>query len=340
MIKYLDLQKINLKYKKEFEKAFNAFLHSGWYINGEQVSLFENNFLKYCKTKYCVGVANGLDALKLIFKAYIELDILTVGDEVIVPANTYIASILAISEVGLIPVLVDADINSYNINSLLIQEKITNKTKAILAVHLYGQLANMNEINDIAKKNKLLVFEDAAQAHGAEDKKGNKAGSLSNASGFSFYPGKNLGALGDGGAVVTNNKQVADLVRILANHGSSKKYYNSYKGMNSRLDELQASLLNVKLPYLDGDNEYRRKIAKKYLSEIKNPKVKLPKYDGAKDHVFHVFAVLCNDRNGLQQYLKDNNVQTMIHYPVPPHHQKAYKELKDQQFPVSEQIHN
>jgi len=339
MIKYLDLHKVNQKYKNKYKESFNTFLDSGWYINGVQVSLFEKAFSNYCKVDYCIGVGNGLDALKLIFRAYIEMGELTIGDEVIVPSNTYIASILSISEVGLVPVLVDADICTYNIDVSLIQEKITHKTKAILAVHLYGQLADIKGINKIAKHNKLLVFEDAAQAHGAEDEQKNKAGSLSDAAGFSFYPGKNLGALGDGGAVVTNNKKAASLIRILANYGSTKKYYNSLKGMNSRLDELQAGFLNIKLPYLDENNEQRRKVAKRYLSEIKNSKIKLPDYGGTKNHVFHVFAVLCSNRDDLQVYLEKNEVQSMIHYPVPPHFQEAYKELKEQSHPVSERIH-
>jgi len=339
MIKYLDLHKVNQKYKNKYQESFETFLDSGLYINGSQVSLFEKAFSDYCNVGYCIGVANGLDALKLIFRAYIEMGELAVGDEVIVPSNTYIASILSISEVGLVPVLIDADINTYNIDVSLIQEKITHKTKAILAVHLYGQLVNMVGVAGIAKQNRLLVFEDAAQAHGAEDEHKNKAGSLSDAAGFSFYPGKNLGALGDGGAVVTKNKKVASLIRVLANYGSTKKYYNSLKGMNSRLDELQAGFLNIKLPYLDENNEYRRKVAKRYLSEIKNPKIKLPAYGGAKNHVFHVFAVLCNNRDDLQLYLEENEVQTMIHYPVPPHFQEAYKELKEQSHPVSERIH-
>lgn len=339
MIKYLDLHKVNQKYKEEFQISFDTFLDSGWYINGEQVSLFEQAFSTYCGTKHCIGVANGLDALKLIFKAYLTLGKLKFGDEVIVPANTYIASILAISEVGLTPVLVDADIDTLNIDISLIQKKITPKTKAILAVHLYGRLVDMSELNKIGKQNNLLIFEDAAQAHGAEDKEANKVGSFSDATGFSFYPGKNLGALGDGGAVVTSHKKVADLIRVLANYGSSKKYYNSHKGINSRLDELQAAFLNIKLPHLNKENEYRRTIAKKYLLEITNSKITLPKYNNSNHHVFHVFAILCENRDALQQYLEDNGIQTMIHYPIPPHHQDAYHELSMQTFPISEKIH-
>ncbi|MGY5352419.1 DegT/DnrJ/EryC1/StrS family aminotransferase [Wenyingzhuangia sp. IMCC45533] len=339
MIKFLDLHKINSPYGKEYRQSFEAFLHSGWYVNGKQVSDFEKNFSNYCGVKYCVGVANGLDALKLIFRAYIESGKLNRGDEIIVPANTYIASILSISEVGLTPVLVDADINTYNIDVKLIQQKITKKTKAILVVHLYGQLVAMETIAKIAKNENLLVFEDAAQAHGSEDETGNKAGSFSDAAGFSFYPSKNLGALGDGGAVVTHDKKIADLIKILANYGSSKKYYNSHKGMNSRLDELQAAFLNIKLPQLDSDNEYRRKVAKRYLSGINNPKIQLPKYNNSKNHVFHVFAILCNRRDDLQAYLINNGVETMIHYPVPPHLQEAYIELKSEYYPISEKIH-
>lgn len=339
MIKYLDLHKVNQRFKNRYQESFESFLDSGWYIKGNQVLSFEKTFSEYCNVKYCIGVANGLDALKLMFKAYIELGELSIGDEIIVPANTYIASVLSISEVGLVPVLVDADIKTFNIDCSLIQEKITKRTKAILVVHLYGQLSDMEKISQIAKQNKLLVFEDAAQAHGAEDENGNKPGSFSDAAGYSFYPGKNLGALGDGGAVITNNEQVAELIRILANYGSSKKYYNSHKGMNSRLDELQAGFLSVKLPYLDADNEYRRKVAKRYLEEIKNTKIRLPSYKGFKNHVFHVFAILCENRDDLQQHLEKNGIQTMIHYPVPPHFQEAYEELRGMEYPVSEEIH-
>lgn len=339
MIKFLDLYKINKRFEKAFQENYQQFLNSGWYINGRQVTQFEQEFAKYCGANYCIGVANGFDAIKLILKAYLELGKINLGDDILVPANTYIATVLAINEVGLTPVLVGPDSNTYNIDPNRIEEKITSKTKAILVVHLYGQLAAMDEINSVAKKHKLLVFEDAAQAHGATNSEGKKAGNLSNATAFSFYPGKNLGALGDAGAVTTNNKELADLIRVLANYGSNKKYYNSHKGINSRLDELQAGVLNIKLKELDADNEYRRAIAKRYLTEIKNDKIQLPFYDGSENHVFHVFVVLCEQRDLLQAFLEENGIQTLIHYPLPIHKQEAYKEWSELKFPVTEKIH-
>lgn len=339
MIKFLDLQKINQRFKKEFQENYKSFLDSGWYVNGTQVTKFEKEFAAYCGTKYCVGVANGFDAIKLILKASIALGNINLGDEVIVPANTYIATVLAISEVGLTPVLVEPDLTTFNINVAKIEEKITSKTKAVFAVHLYGQLANMEAIQCVATQYNLLVFEDAAQAHGAKNTNGLKAGNLSNATAFSFYPGKNLGALGDAGAVTTNNKELADLIRVLANYGSNKKYYNSHKGINSRLDEFQAGVLSIKLQQLDADNESRRQIAKRYLSEIKNDKIQLPIYNTTENHVFHVFVILTETREALQVYLKENGIETLIHYPLPIHQQKAYTEWNEQCFPITEKIH-
>jgi dTDP-4-amino-4,6-dideoxygalactose transaminase len=339
MIKFLDLHKINESYNAEFHQKMENVLQSGWFILGNEVKTFETHFANYCGTSYCIGVGNGLDALTLIFKGYIQLGKLQKGDEVLVPANTYIASILAIIQADLVPILVEPKLETYNIDSDLISERITSKTKAILAVHLYGQLADMNPILDIAKQNNLLVIEDAAQAHGAKSKNGLKAGNLGNVAGFSFYPGKNLGALGDGGAITTNDAALAKVLFSLRNYGSEIKYYNDFIGVNSRLDELQAAFLNVKLPHLDHDNEKRRTIAKRYLSEIKNVNIILPDWDSTLNHVFHLFVIRTQNRNELQDFLLKKGIETMIHYPVPPHKQKAFSEWNSFSFPITEQIH-
>ena len=339
MIKFLDLHKINESYKADFHEKLEKVLQRGWFVLGDEVKTFETHFANYCGTKYGIGVGNGLDALTLIFKGYIQLGKLKKGDEVLVPANTYIASILAIIQADLVPVLVEPKLMTYNIDSDLIFKKITSKTKAILAVHLYGQLADMNVISDIAKQNNLLVIEDAAQAHGAENESGLKAGNLGNAAGFSFYPGKNLGALGDGGAVTTNDDALAKVLFSLRNYGSEIKYYNDFIGVNSRLDELQAAFLNVKLPHLDNDNEKRRAIAKRYLSEIKNHKIILPDWAANSNHVFHLFVIRTVNRNDLQDFLLKKGIETMIHYPIPPHKQKALSEWNPLSFPITEQIH-
>tara|TARA_B100000809_G_scaffold266760_2_gene331272 strand:+ start:3521 stop:4621 length:1101 start_codon:yes stop_codon:yes gene_type:complete len=339
MILFNDLKKSNARFETEFKKVFENFLDSGWYILGNAVNTFETEFATYCGTKYCVGVANGLDALTLILKGYIELGTLKKGDEVLIPANTYIASILAVTEAGLTAKLIEPDPIAFTIDSKLIKHNITNKTKAILAVHLYGQLADMENINSIAKENNLLVIEDAAQSHGAKNNKNTKAGNLGNAAGFSFYPGKNLGALGDAGAVTTNDEALAKTIIQLRNYGMSKKYIFERRGSNSRLDELQAALLSVKLKHLDTDNNYRIEIAKQYISGISNPKIKTPYFDKSNNHVFHVFQVLCESRDHLQDYLRDNDVQTLIHYPIPPHKQVAYKEWNNLSFPITETIH-
>jgi len=339
MIKFLDLHKINQPYEALFQEKFKNFLDKGWYILGEEVQIFEKNFAAYCGVKHCIGVGNGLDALVLIFKAYIQLGKLQKGDEVIVPSNTYIASILAILEADLVPVLVEPILETYNINPSEIQKAITSKTKAILPVHLYGQLADIDEISKIAKQNNLLVIEDAAQAHGAV-LNGLKAGNLSDAAGFSFYPGKNLGALGDAGAVTTNDDELAEMIFSLRNYGSKEKYVNHVIGVNSRLDELQAAFLNIKLPHLNTENSIRKTIVNRYLSGIKNKKIDLPFYDGSENHVFHVFAIRTKNRDDLQKYLLKNNIQTLIHYPIPPHKQKALDFMKKHSFPISEKIHN
>ena len=340
MIKFLDLKKINEPYEIAFQEKLKSVLDNGWYILGNEVKEFETNFANYCCTKHCIGVGNGLDALVLIFKGYIQLGKLQKGDEVIVPANTYIASILAILQADLIPVLVEPKLETYNINPDLIQEKISSKTKAILAVHLYGQLAEMDTINIIARKFNLIVVEDAAQAHGAVKNLKLETDNLQSASAYSFYPGKNLGALGDAGAVTTNNAKLANVIRSLRNYGSENKYNNDYIGVNSRLDELQAAFLNVKLPYLDAENEKRRIIAKRYLSEIKNDKIILPFYDNLSYHVFHLFVIRTEKRTELQTFLLDNGIQAMIHYPIPPHKQKALVSFNNLSFPLTEKIHD
>lgn len=341
MIRFLDLKKINQKYKYDFEKSFFKTLDSGWYIKGENCSNFEKEFAKYCGTKFCIGVANGLDALKLIFTAYIEIGKLKKGDEVLVPANTYIASILAIVHNELKPVLIEPDTDSFNIDNIIsFHNKISNKTRAIMPVHLYGKATNMQVINQLAKKHNLLVVEDAAQAHGAYFKN-KRTGNLGDAAGFSFYPGKNLGALGDGGAITTNNLELANTVRALGNYGSEKKYYNSFKGENSRLDELQAGFLSVKLNYLDKEILTRKTIAKKYSEEINNNIIQLPRWDKkSADHSFHLYVIRCKKRDELKDYLFQNGVETVIHYPVPPHKQKAFQEWENLHFPRTEKIHS
>jgi dTDP-4-amino-4,6-dideoxygalactose transaminase len=338
MIKFLDLKKINAPYETAFHEKLQLVLEKGWYVLGTEVARFENNFAAYCGTKHCIGVGNGFDALALIFKGYIQLGKLQKGDEVIVPANTYIASILAIIEADLVPVLVEPKIETFNLNPDLIADKISSKTKAILAVHLYGQLAEMDEINKIANQHNLIVVEDAAQAHGAVSGFV-KSGNLSNAAAFSFYPGKNLGCLGDGGAVITNDSELAKVIQSLRNYGSEKKYQNEFIGVNSRLDELQAAFLNLKLPHLDAENNVRRAIAKRYLSDIKNAKIVLPFWNFSKDHVFHLFVIRTQNRQQMQQYLLENGIQTMIHYPIPPHLQKAFSAWNDWSFPITEKMH-
>lgn len=338
MIKFLDLQKINADYKNEFKNKLQSFLDSGWYVLGNEVKVFEANFAAYCGTKYCIGVANGLDALILIFNAYKKLGKLKDGDEVIVPANTYIASIIAIIQNNLVPVLVEPKLETYNIDPEEVEKHITSKTKAILAVHLYGQLAEMNAINQLAKKHNLLVVEDAAQSHGAV-MNGSKAGNLSDATGFSFYPGKNLGALGDAGAITTNDDALAKTLFSLRNYGSEEKYKNEFIGLNSRLDEIQAGFLNIKLTDLDTHNQRRREIGKRYLSEIKNEKIVLPLYDGSDNHVFHLFVIRTSDRKELQDYLEKHQIQSLIHYPIAPHKQKALAHFSHLSLPITEKIH-
>lgn len=338
MIPFLDLKAINAQYRDELVDACTRVIDSGWYIGGSELEQFEQQFASYCGTEFAIGVANGLDALILTLRAWKELGKLKEGDEVIVPSNTYIASILAISANNLTPVLVEPCLNSFNIDPKEIEAAITSKTKAILPVHLHGQLADMPAIMDIAKRHELLVLEDSAQAHGAS-LDGKRAGSWGDASGFSFYPGKNLGALGDAGAITTRDKELADTLRALRNYGSHEKYKNLFQGVNSRLDEIQAAMLNVKLSYLENEIAHRRKVANAYLEGITNKAIILPKKEDDSAHVWHVFVIRCEQRDALQKYLADNGVQTLIHYPVPPHQQPAYKEWNELSYPISEKIH-
>ena len=337
MINYLSLQKVTALHESEITTAVNQVLHSGWYLQGEHIALFEKNYAQYIGTKYCVTCGNGLDALYLILRAYIELGLLKEGDEVIVPANTYIATILSITENHLIPILVEPDINTLEIDEQLIEQAITPRTRAIMLVHLYGRCAYTAFIGDICKRHNLLLLEDNAQAHGCHFGN-NRTGSLGHAAAHSFYPGKNLGALGDAGAVTTNDEQLAQTIRSLANYGSTRKYEFTIKGKNSRMDEIHAAVLNVKLPYLDKENQRRKQIAKAYLECINNPQTTLIK-DNDRDNVYHIFPILSPSRNRLQQYLKDNGIETMIHYPIPPHQQEAYKEWNEQHYPITEFIH-
>ncbi len=335
MIKFLDLKKINNRYREEIDSRIKNILDKGWYLQGEENENFTKNFANFCGTKFALGVANGLDALNLIIKAYGFGN----GDEIIVPANTYIATILAISENGCIPILVEPDIKTYNINPDSIEEKITTKTKAIMVVHLYGQAVQMEKIWKIAKKYNLKIIEDSAQAHGAIYQE-NRTGNLGDASGFSFYPGKNLGCIGDGGAVTTNDEELFNKIKAIANYGSDRKYHHIYKGVNSRLDEIQAAVLDIKLKHLDSDNNKRREISKYYRENIKNSKLILPETYDEKSHVWHIFAVRTQNRDEFQKYLTEKGIQTIIHYPTPPHKQGAYKEWNNLSFPITEEIHN
>jgi dTDP-4-amino-4,6-dideoxygalactose transaminase len=334
MIKFLDLLKVNGRFDSEIKSAVNSVLASGWYLQGKANENFCANFADFCGTKYALGVANGLDALNLVIKACG----FGPGDEIIVPANTYIATILAITQNGCAPVLVEPDLATYNLNPAIIEDKITPATRAIMAVHLYGQIAPMDEINAIAKKYGLKVIEDAAQAHGALYN-GKRAGNLGDVAAFSFYPGKNLGCLGDGGAITTNDAELYEKIKMLANYGSKIKYEHVYKGVNSRLDEIQAAVLDIKLKYLDEDNQKRREFSAFYRSNITNSKIVLPQVKDENSHVWHIFAIRCERRDELQRYLKDNAIQTLIHYPTPPHKQEAYLEWNERCFPVTELIH-
>lgn len=337
-IPYLPLQKINNRDALEIKEAISKVVDSGWYLRGEQTSLFEKDYAAYIGTDYCVACGNGLDALTLILRAYKEMGILHDGDEVIVPANTYIASILAITENHLSPVLVEPRIGTFQIDDTQIEEKITLKTRAIMLVHLYGKCAYTERIAQLCDKYHLLLIEDNAQAHGCCFE-GRKTGSLGDAAGHSFYPGKNLGALGDGGAVTTDDEQLAEVVRALGNYGSSKKYHFEYLGRNSRLDEIQAAVLRIKLRLLDQDNQRRQEIALRYIQEIDNPQLRLPSEEFVRNSVHHIFPVLCEQRDRLQEYLCEHGVETIIHYPIPPHQQPCYASWNTCRLPVAVQIH-
>lgn len=335
-VPFVSFESMHNEIRIELDQAYNRVMDSNCFIKGHECELFEKEFASYCNAKYCVGVATGLDALYLILKA---LEIKE-NDEVIVPSNTYIATALAVSYVGAKPIFVEPSIDTYNINPNLIEEKISDRTKAIIAVHLQGRAADMESINEIAKKHNLYLLEDAAQAHGTFYK-GRRVGTLSDAAGFSFYPGKNLGALGDGGCIVTNNKEIAVKVRALGNYGSDYKYHHIYKGTNSRLDEMQSAFLRCKLPHLDKWNENRRQIAQRYLNEIINPLITLPiRVDSNYDHIYHVFVIRCQERDRLEEYLNDNDIGTVKHYPIPMHMQEAYKELNinEGELPIAEEI--
>ena len=343
MIPFLDLKQINKQHRQALIDAAVRVIDSGWYVLGREVEAFEHEFAAYCGTSHCIGMANGLDALVLTLRAWKEMGKLQDGDEIIVPANTYIASVLAITENKLTPVLVEPDASTFNLCAQKVLEAITPKTKAIIAVHLYGQLAPMKDLMAIADEHELLVLEDAAQAHGA-CVEGKRAGSWGHAAGFSFYPGKNLGALGDAGAMTTNDHELARIVRAIGNYGSKIKYENVYQGVNSRLDEIQAALLRVKLKHLDADTEIRKQIAVAYAAQIQNPLVKLPISKDATiqcldDHVFHLFVVRVKERVAFQKHLKSAGIDTLIHYPIPPHKQQAYANYNSLNLPLTEEIH-
>ncbi|GHT39073.1 aminotransferase [Bacteroidia bacterium] len=340
MIKFLDLQKVNAQYAAELKQAAAEVIDAGWFLLGDRVKAFESDFSNFIGAKHTIACANGLDALRLILKAYIELGVMQEGDEVIVPANTYIATILAITDNRLKPVLVEPNIDTYNLDISLIERAITPKTKAIMVVHLYGRACWSEELETIAKKHNLKIIEDNAQAVGAIAQR-KRTGSLGDAAGNSFYPGKNLGALGDSGAITTNDDELAAVVRALANYGSAKKYVFEYQGLNSRMDEIQAAFLSVKLKHLDAENEIRRTIADYYQANIKNPQIILPTVEQHRDsHVQHIFVIRTKQRDKLQACLADNEIQTLIHYPIPPHQQECYKGWGHLSFPITEMIHD
>lgn len=340
MIKFLDIQKINHQYQDEIENKILDIYKSGWYIKGDNVRDFENKLASFLKCKFVLGVGNGLDALRIVFKSYIELGVLEKGDEIIVPANTFIASVLAITDNKLTPVFVEPNIDNYNLDLSKLEVSITPKTKAIMIVHLYGRVCWNQDLLELAKKYNLKIIEDNAQAIGANYNQ-KRTGNLGDAAGFSFYPGKNLGALGDGGAISTNNKELFEVASAIANYGSKERYVNIYQGLNSRLDEIQAAILSIKLNYLDKENTRRREIAKIYSQNINNSKIIIPEIpENSLEHVWHLFVVRTKDRSKLQDFLIKNGIQTLIHYPIPPHKQKAYSEFNNLKLPITEKIHD
>ena len=343
MINFLDLKQINSRDRDELKIAFEQVLDSGWYINGPKVKEFEDTFAAYCGTKYCMSCSNGMDALKLILRGYVELGLLALGSEILLPANTFVATLLAVLEVGLKPILIEPDIDTFNIDDTKIEAYLTSNSRAIIAVHLYGRPCDMTNIRAIAAKYDLLIIEDAAQAHGACFH-GTKTGNLGNAAAFSFYPGKNLGALGDAGAVTTSDPDLAEIIATLKNYGSNEKYSHDLKGFNNRLDEIQAAFLSIKLRRLDEDNNFRRQTARYYIEKIKNPKIKTPTvnfedmiYNAG--HAWHLFVVQTNSRSEIVARLRENGIETISHYPIPLHHQKAFLELSHLQLPISEKLH-
>lgn len=362
MIKFLDLKAVTLLHADEIHEAVARVVDSGWYLQGSENAAFEEHYAQYIGTRYCVGVANGLDALIWIYRAYIEMGFMKPGDEVIVPANTYIASILALTENGLKPVLVEPDLTTLEMDDSLIEQAITSRTRSILIVHLYGRCAYTERIGALCRQYNLKLVEDNAQAHGcyalpntpvgslekqtsssgarrADVPISRRTGSLGDAAGHSFYPGKNLGALGDAGAVTTNDKELADTIRALANYGSQRKYVFKYRGRNSRLDELQAAVLDVKLKHLDEDNAHRQQIAAYYYDNISHPLINLPRRMPDANNVYHIFPILCPERDRLQEYLTQQGIQTLIHYPIPPHKQECYRQWNAMSLPVTERIH-
>ncbi len=337
-VPFLSLKDVNGCYADELKAAAARVIDSGWYIGGEELAAFEKQFAEFCGVRHCIGLGNGLDALNLVLRAYCLAGLIHEGDEVIVPANTYIATVLAVTANRLTPVLVEPDPRTFNLDPARIEAAITPRTRAIMPVHLYGQLADMAAINQIAQRHGLKVIEDAAQSHGASVG-GKRAGALADAAGFSFFPGKNLGALGDAGGVTTNDEQLAEALRALRNYGSHVKYHNLYQGVNSRLDEMQAALLGVKLKYLEEETEARRQVADTYLAGIRNPRITLPVLTHRDAHAWHLFVVRCDDRDALQRHLAEAEVGSQIHYPVPPHKQPAYAEYNHLSLPVTEAIH-
>jgi len=339
MVRFLDLQKVNSRFRDEILEAAQRVVVSGWYLLGQECHDFEESYARYIGTNHCIGVGNGLDALTLIYRAYIEMGIMKPGDEVIVPANTYIATILAITENGLKPILVEPRPDTLEIDDSLIEKVITPRTRSVLIVHLYGRCAYTEQIGRLCREHRLKLVEDNAQAHGC-CYGGRMTGSLGDAAGHSFYPGKNLGGLGDGGAVTTNDDELAGVIRSLGNYGSSRKYVFDYKGRNSRLDEMQAAILRVRLHHLDDDNEYRRQIAYYYYDHLNSPFVDVPTRTAATENVYHIFPILSPRRDALQSYLRERGIETLIHYPIPPHRQACYAEWGELRLPVTESIHD
>lgn len=338
MVKLLDLQKITAMHRDEYDMAIRSVLDAGWFLQGHANQQFESDYAQYVGTKHCVAVANGLDALKLIIRGYKELGVFHDGDEIIVPANTYIATILAITDNNLVPVLVEPTWEHLEIDIDKVEEAITPKTRGVMTVHLYGRIAYNDKLSAICKSHGLKLMEDCAQSHGCEWN-GRKTGALGDAAAHSFYPGKNLGAFGDAGAITTDDEDLAGVIRALANYGSQKKYVFRYVGMNSRMSEIDAAVLDVKLKYLDEDNKKRQQLADYYYTHISNPLIALPKRIADDNNVYHQFPIFCERRDELQAYLTEHGIQTLIHYPIPPHKQECYRQWNSRLYPITEKIH-